>query len=494
MRVLFATSEIYPLIKTGGLADVAAGLSSALQQLNHEVTVILPAYLDVMEQLESVYEVAHLDEHCCGVERRVRILRAENASGVRLLLVDIPGLFDRAGNPYQDEDGNDWWDNGERFGLFSRVVAQVALNQVDLDWAPDVVHCNDWQTGLVPVFMRLFAAETMLRPRCVFTLHNLSYAGKFPYPLFAGLGLPDAWWNPAMLEFYGDFSMLKGGIVTAEHVATVSPTYAEEICTPAGGFGFEGILLQCAAQGKLSGILNGIDTQVWNPALDPYISYSYSVEKGRVAQKKRNKQHLLEKLAPQDGGVDMSAPLLGSIGRMVEQKGTDLLLEVIPALVEETDANFVILGSGMSIYEDGFTTLAQRYPQRVFVRIGYAEDLAHQIEAGADVFLMPSRFEPCGLNQMYSLAYGTPPIVHATGGLKDTVVDATPEMVASGEGTGFVMQQATTAELRRCVDHALELYRKPRTWQKLQKNAMLQDFGWQRSAAAYLEIYQDKQR
>jgi starch synthase len=479
-------------VKTGGLADVAAGLSSALQQLEHKVSVILPAYLDVMDQLDSVYEVAHIREYSCGIERRVRILRAESDSGVTLFLVDIPGLFDRPGNPYQDEQGNDWWDNGERFGVFSRVVARVALNRAGLDYTPDVVHCNDWQTGLVPGFMHLLSAEPAKVPRSVFTVHNLSYAGKFPYALFNGLGFPDAWWSPEMFEFYAEFSMLKAGLVCADYVTTVSPSYAEEICTPACGFGFEGVLQQCAAQGRLSGILNGIDTGVWNPARDPYIAYPYSVEKGRVAQKKRNKEHLLHALASEGVQANVKAPLLGSVGRMVEQKGADLLLEVIPLLVEETEANFVILGSGEHAYEERFLDLARRYPHRVFVRIGYAEDLAHQIEAGADIFLMPSRFEPCGLNQMYSLAYGTPPIVHATGGLKDTVVDTTPETLASEVSTGFVMSRATTVELRRCAECALELYRKPRTWQKLQKNAMRQDFGWQRSAREYLDIYQDR--
>ncbi|MCA1797129.1 MAG: glycogen/starch synthase [Geobacteraceae bacterium] len=328
-------------------------------------------------------------------------------------------------------------------------------------------------------------------PRSIFTIHNLSYAGKFAHSLFAGLALPDAWWNPEMLEFYGDLSMLKGGIIFSDHVTAVSPTYSAEICTPARGFGFEGMLQQRAAKGDLSGILNGIDTAVWNPARDPYIAYPYSVEKGRVAQKKRNKQHLLHAFAPAMAQIDMNAPLLGSVGRMVEQKGADLLLKSIPTLVAETNANFVILGSGERTYEEGFTALAQRYPERVFVRIGYAEDLAHQIEAGADMFLMPSRFEPCGLNQMYSLAYGTLPIVHATGGLRDTVVDASPEAIAAGSATGFVMQEATVAELNRCGKYALEVYHKPRTWQKLQRNAMLQDFGWQRSAAAYVDIYQD---
>lgn len=491
MRILLATSEIYPLIKTGGLADVTAGLSTALQQMGHEVRVILPAYLDVMEQHESLYEVAHVRVLSCGSERTVRILRTESDSGVNLLLVDIPGLFDRSGNPYQDAHGIDWWDNGERFGLFSRIVAQVALDQFDMEWKPEVVHCNDWQTGLVPVFMHLAEPGSTEMPRSVFTIHNLSYAGKFPYALFSGLGLPDALWHPDALEFYTSFSMLKGGIVYADHVTTVSPTYADEICTPEQGFGMEGILQQCAAQGRLSGVLNGIDTQVWNPARDTFIPYVYSAEKGRVAQKKRNKQHLLKRLAPSEE-TDIAAPLLGSIGRMVEQKGADLLAEVIPFLMDKTDVNFVILGSGERSFEQQFTALAQEYPHRVFVRIGYAEDLAHQIEAGADMFLMPSRFEPCGLNQMYSLAYGTPPVVHATGGLKDTVVPATPETLVDGSGNGFVMQNASVSELYKCVEYALELYRRPRTWQKLQKNGMLQDFSWLRSARAYLDIYQNQ--
>ncbi len=495
MRVLFATSEIYPLVKTGGLADVAAGLTIALQQQNHEVTVILPAYQEAMRHLDSVCELAHFSVNCCSNEYKVRLLRADSDSGVKLLLVDIPSLFDRPGNPYLAEDGTDWWDNGERFGLFSRIVAGVALDHFGLDWRPDVVHCNDWQTGLVCVFMRLLNAdaddvERSVTPKTVFTIHNLSYAGKFSHALFAGLGLPDAWWNPEMLEFYGAFSMLKGGIVYADHVTTVSPAYAAEICIPPHGFGFEGLLRECASQGRLSGILNGIDTQTWNPATDPYLPYPYSVHKGRVAQKERNKQHLLHRLAPADLKVDGSAPLLGFIGRMVEQKGIDLLIEAIPLLLDETNANVVILGSGQKNYEQQINDLAHLHPHRVFVYIGYSEELAHIIEAGADIFLMPSRFEPCGLNQMYSLAYGTLPIVHATGGLKDTVVDASSENIANGTATGFVMQNASMDELRRCSIKALELYLKPRTWQKVQKIAMLQDFGWQRSAASYLSIYQ----
>lgn len=304
MRVLFATSEIYPLVKTGGLADVAAGLSTALQQLDHDVTIALPAYQNVMHHLDSVCELARFCTYCCGTEYNVRLLRAASDSGATLLLVDIPGLFDRPGNPYLAEDGTDWWDNGERFGLFSRIVAGVAMNRYGLDWRPDVVHCNDWQTGLVPAFMRQFHAEASSSaeadatehstlPRTIFTIHNLAYAGKFSRTLFTGLGLPDAWWTPEMLEFYDTLSMLKGGIVCADHVTTVSPAYAAEICTLPHGFGFEGLLQQRAAQGRLNGILNGIDTQVWNPSCDRYIPYTYSVQKGRVAQKKRDRKSVV---------------------------------------------------------------------------------------------------------------------------------------------------------------------------------------------------------
>ena len=492
MRVLFATSEIYPLVKTGGLGDVAAGLSTALHELGHEVRVILPAYQAVKDQLGSVEELAQTTVWSCGVQRRVYIRCAEMASGVSVLLVDIPALFDRPGNPYQAEDGNDWWDNGERFGLFSRIVAQVALDQFALGWCPEVVHCNDWQTGLVPVFLRQFGAEAedvLPVPRTIFTIHNLSYAGRFPRSLYTDLGLPDFWWHHDKLEFYGDFSTLKGGMVFADQVTTVSPAYAEEICTSAHGFGFEGVLRQRALQGELSGILNGIDPAVWNPARDPYIAYPYSVKKGRVAQKKRNKQTLLETLAHEGVSVDYSAPLLGFIGRLVEQKGVDLLVQAIPVLLQETNANVAMLGSGLDIYEEEFVALAQLYPQRIFAHVGYSEELAHRIEAGADIFLMPSRFEPCGLNQLYSLAYGTPPIVHATGGLNDTVVDVNAESLADGSASGFVMQEPTVAELCRCAQYALELYHKPRTWQKLQKSGMLQDFGWQRSAAEYVDLY-----
>ncbi len=492
MKILFASSEIYPLIKTGGLADVSAGLTSALKSLHQDVTLIMPAYAAALEILGDLELVCTRQVNGCGRQRQLRLFRADTTgvaalSGCSLLLVDIEDLFARPGDPYRTAVGDDWPDNGERFGMFAQVVADVAMDRCDLDWKPDVVHSNDWQTGLVPALISLERRDQ--RPKTVFTIHNLSYGGYFPYALFEGLNLPQQWWHLGALEFYGSMSMLKGGIVFADYVTTVSPSYAAEICTIEYGFGLDAVLQQRRIQGRLLGVLNGIDPQVWSPQFDQYLPFNYSVQGGRVAQKKRNKQALLQHLGVDSSSAISASPLIGFIGRMVEQKGVDLMVQVIPKLVEETDACFVIVGSGSAKFEQQFAELAHDFPQRVFVTIGYSEELAHMIEAGADMFLMPSRFEPCGLNQMYSLAYGTPPIVHGTGGLKDTVVDTNAATLAAGTATGFVFNGLDARTLFLTVLRALAVYRQPRNWQSLQKNGMLQDFAWQRSAQTYLELY-----
>ncbi|MDY0189725.1 MAG: glycogen synthase GlgA [Desulfuromonas sp.] len=492
MKILFASSEIYPLIKTGGLADVSAGLTAALSALDQDVTLIMPAYAAVLATFSDLKLVGSKQVFGCGRERQLRLYRAncaeaEALSGCTLLLADVEDLFARPGNPYQTPAGDDWPDNGERFGLFAQVVADVAMDRCGLNWKPDVVHSNDWQTGLVPALLSLEHRDQ--RPKTIFTIHNLSYGGYFPYALFEGLNLPQHWWNLNALEFYGSMSMLKGGIVFADYVTTVSPSYAAEICTSAYGFGLDGALQQRRAQGRLLGILNGIDAQVWNPQIDQYLPYNYSVQNGRVAQKKRNKLALLQQLGVENPSGIAAAPLIGFIGRMVEQKGVDLILQIIPQLVAETDACLVIVGSGNAKFEQQFAALAQEFPQRLLVTLGYSEELAHMIEAGADMFLMPSRFEPCGLNQMYSLAYGTPPIVHGTGGLRDTVVDTSAATLAAGTATGFVFNGLDARTLLLTVKRALAVYRQPRSWQALQKNAMVQNFAWQRSAQTYLELY-----
>ncbi|MDG6777353.1 glycogen synthase GlgA [Thiomicrorhabdus sp. zzn3] len=504
MKILFATSEAHPLIKTGGLGDVSGSLPNALAALKHKVRLVLPAYQAVMKKLpeKSLKKVAAFSVSGCGRSFNARVLQLKAGAfddiQVPVWLIDIPELFDRPGNPYLAEDGHDWWDNGERFGVFSKVVAELAMDRCGLKWQPDVVHVNDWQTGLVSA---LLSVEPQ-RPKTVFTVHNMAYPGQFPKSLFDLLELPASLWHMDGVEFWGHFSMLKAGLIKSDWVTTVSPTYAKEICFPEFAYGFEGVLQMRKEQGRLVGILNGIDEHVWSPQHDELIVQNYSVKKGRVSGKLKNKRHLLEELSLVKGLPEseieqhisswMKAPLIGLVGRLVEQKGIDLVLQVLPELLDQTDANFVFVGSGNRLYEDALKQFSQNYPYRVWTYVGYSESLAHQVEAGADLFLMPSRFEPCGLNQMYSLAYGTPPIVHHTGGLADTVVNATDENLKQSLATGFVFYDPSRHALKSTLLHALHLFAKPRTWQKIQKTGMQQEFGWKASAKRYVKLYSEE--
>jgi len=505
MKILFATSEAHPLIKTGGLADVSGSLPNALADLKHKVRLVLPAYQSVMDKLpeKNAYKkVAEFSVSGCGRDYRVKILQVRVGAvvgvEVPIWLVDIPELFDRPGNPYLAADGSDWWDNGERFGVFSKVVTELAMNRVGIRWQPDVVHLNDWQTGLVPALLSLEASP----PKSIFTIHNMAYPGNFPKSLFEALDLPWSLWNKEGVEFWGHFSMLKAGLIKADWVTTVSPTYATQICHPELAYGFEGVLQDRAAEGRLMGILNGIDSQVWNPLTDDLIVKNYSVKKGRMAGKLANKEALLSDLCLYRGESEKKSgkrlancveqPLIGLVGRLVEQKGIDLVLEVIPELIEQSKANFIIVGTGDKFYENQIKQMAKRYPGRIWVFIGYSESLAHRVEAGADMFLMPSRFEPCGLNQMYSLTYGTLPIVHHTGGLADTVVNATEMNIKKGLATGFVFYDPSRHALKSTILHALHLFDKKRTWQKIQKTGMEQSFDWKASAKQYVSLFAEK--
>lgn len=486
MRILFATSEAHPLVKTGGLADVSGSLPGALARLGHEVQLILPAYQGVVEKY-PVYEVlSHFSVGGAGrmLEARVLAIWVPELEQ-KVWLVDIPELFDRPGNPYLGPDGQDWWDNGERFAVFARAVAEVAMNRAGLNWRADVVHANDWQTGLVPAFLR----EEVERPRTLFTIHNMAYAGYFPKSLFDSLWLPWQWWGEQGVEFYGQMSMLKAGIVYADAVTTVSPSYAREICTEEFAYGFAGIMRKTRDQGRLYGILNGIDEKFWNPASDPYLFENYSLGNGHVAGKKRNKQALLQHLGSANAEQAAHLPLLGFIGRLVTQKGIDLILQVLPRLLEQRRVNLVAVGSGAAHFEQALRQLAHDHPEHAFVHIGYSEALAHQVEASADIFLMPSRFEPCGLNQLYSLAYGTLPLVHHTGGLADTVVNASEENLAQKTATGFVLYDPSAHAMASTLEHALYLFSRPRTWQQIQRTAMEQSFTWEQSAQDYLAVY-----
>ncbi|OQX15934.1 MAG: starch synthase [Thiothrix lacustris] len=474
MKLLFVASEAYPLVKTGGLGDVAYSLPVALHQADVDVRLLLPGYRDVLRKLRGVRILGWLELQGSGQIHAVRILESQHADyPFPLWIVDCPTLFDRPGNPYLQPNGYDWADNAERYTVFARAAAELSRDALQLDWTPDVVHAHDWQTGLVPAFLDMLPQ----RPQRVFTIHNLAYGGHFSRADFTRLHLPSYWWSGEGAEFYGGFSMLKAGIVYADAVTTVSPTYAREICTPPFGYGMDG-LLQSRSY-KLYGILNGIDNNIWNPATDKYLPAHYSAAQ-ILPGKSLNKAALLQRFGVANPEAHMAAPLLGMVSRLVEQKGVDLVINAIPDLLAMTEARFVLIGAGHGYFEQRLRELAAQHPDRVFVFIGYDEQLAHLLEAGADMFLMPSRFEPCGLNQMYSLRYGTPPLVLHTGGLADTVVDGVD---------GFVFHEPLTSALKGTILRAIDCFYQPAVWQHFQTNGMKHAFGWDNSATEYLALY-----
>jgi len=382
LDILFCTSEAYPLIKTGGLGDVSGSLPRALRNLRNDVRMILPAYPEVLEKAGRLTAIARLT--LTGSSNPVEILKGRfPGSDIPLYLVDAPEYFRRPGNPYLREDGRDWPDNAARFAMFARAIVTLVTSRLDNGWQPEIVHCNDWQTGLVPPLL----SEHETRPATLFTIHNLAFQGLFPADTFTALELPDTLWSIDGLEFHNMLSFLKGGIANADWVTTVSPTYAQEICSSEFGYGLEGLLQYRSA--NLSGILNGIDTDTWNPATDPHIDRNYDIH---------TLQHkVFNKLALQrDFGlpVDSHPLLLGHIGRLVEQKGADLILDILDELLQYP-FQLIILGSGERTMERRLLDAAKRYPRQLAVHVGYDERIAHRIEAGTDCFLMPSRYEPC---------------------------------------------------------------------------------------------------
>ncbi len=477
-KILFAASEALPLIKTGGLADVAGSLPPALGALDLDVRLVLPAYPEAVERAIPLKTVATL--RISGIPEPVRILEQEKIDGkLHVYLIDAPSMFSRPGNPYTEASGRPWGDNAQRFTLFCRTIVRIALDQANLGWHPDVVHCNDWQTGLVPALL----AQEWDRPATIFTIHNLSYQGTFDLSTFVQLQLPDQLWSPEGVEFHDQLSFIKGGLVFADWLSTVSPTYAEEIRTAEFGYGLEGLLDH--RSDRLTGVLNGIDYQIWNPATDSSIKQTYDATSFNLKQ--------LNKLAlQQELGLDQDqeALLFGNIGRMVEQKGIDMIIEILPEMMQNEKVQIVILGSGEEQLEQALLKAAEDHPGQAVVKIGYDEELAHRIEAGCDCFLMPSRFEPCGLNQLFSLRYGTVPIVNRTGGLADTVTDLNPASMLDESATGFVFDNPDAASLLDTVNRAIEFYQRPGMWwEKLAIRGMLQDFSWDSSASHYLDIY-----
>jgi starch synthase len=476
LKVLFVASEMAPLIKTGGLADVAGGLPRALVQQGLDVHVLLPGYADLaISRPEFDLETGFIPPQGMG-DMQLRRLPADRV-GVPVWLLESPGFSDRAGNPYFDADGRDWADNAQRFNRLSRVAAHLAAGRAGLDWRPDIVHANDWQTGLTPVWMML---ERVDRP-VLFTIHNLQYRGDFDAGVLPELGLPFWLHHPDALEFHGRVALIKGGLVFADAISTVSPTYAEEIQTPGLGEGLDGLLRHRRAM--LHGVLNGIDTAAWDPAADDHLPARYTAD--RLAGKAEIKQALQAEMGLESRD---DVPLLGFIARLVPQKGIDLILDILPELMA-LPVQLVFLGSGMADMEHRLRQACASVPGQAACRIGFDEGLAHRIEAGADLFLMPSRFEPCGLNQLYSLRYGTPPIVHRCGGLADSVVDTDDASLATGTATGFQFAPATSMALLDAVRRALMRYNDKETWRKIVQAAMAQDFSWAHSARRYREIY-----
>lgn len=475
-KILFATSEVYPLIKTGGLADVAASLPRALLKLGQDVRILLPAYASVLEKAKSVgiKEVARME-----VDGYSILLKQTRLPGTKVVvwLVDVPELFGRDGNPYCGPDGNDWNDNHKRFYVFAKAAEFIAMDTANLNWQPTVVHCNDWQTGLIPPLLSLHPD----RPATVFTIHNLAYGGLFSYQAFCELNLPAAFWHHERLEFYGHLSFIKGGLAFADFITTVSPSYAREIQTPEFGYGLDGLIRYRAD--AITGILNGIDTDEWNPGTDPHLACNYN--RRTVHNKIKNKLALQAELGL---SVSTDTPLIGFVGRLVDQKGLDLILEQMNRFLN-LDCQLAILGSGFAHYEQALKNISSQYPEKIAVTLGYNEAFAHRIEASSDMFLMPSIFEPCGLNQMYSLRYGTLPIVHAVGGLRDTVFEHITEN-PDEQANGFVFSEATAHALHSTIERAISLFKQKDRWKQLQLNAMSKDFSWDVSAKEYMMVYE----
>ncbi|HHB91880.1 MAG TPA: glycogen synthase GlgA [Thioploca sp.] len=475
LRVLFVTSEAYPLVKTGGLGDVCYALPNALRQLDVDVRLLLPGYSEVLERL-SLVEV-HDSINVYPLLEPIRLLVGIMPGEITpVYVIDCPSLYQRDGGPYQDITGKDWDDNAVRFGVLSKIAALFGEHR--FLFKPQIIHCNDWQTAITPAWL---AFSDQAHAKTIMSVHNMAYQGIFEAETVGRIGLPPESFNMFGLEFYGKLSFLKAGIYYANQITTVSPNYAKDIQTPNYGCGLNTLLTE--RQYKLTGILNGIDSKVWNPETDIYLNRNYSVR--NISAKVRNTQALRNKL---NLANSKQVPLIGMITRLTEQKGIDLVIPIIPMLIK-TGVQIAILGSGDKTLEMHLQRLEARYPKQVSVTIGYDEQLSHKIEAGANMFLMPSKFEPCGLNQMYSMSYGTIPIVRRTGGLADTVTDATPENIQNKIATGFIFERSNANELLHCIERAVKIFHNKEIWKQLQITGMTRDFSWQKSAKQYISLY-----
>lgn len=479
MRVLQVSAEIFPLLKTGGLADVAGALPAALAAAGEDVRVLLPGFPAILSGVAGLVPVAGLRAPW-GEAARLLHGRIPALGQLPAYVLDAPALYDRPGNPYEDAEHRPYADSHRRFALLGWAAAQLARG-ADPHWAPELVHAHDWHAGLAPAYLAYLPGQPA---RSVFTVHNLAYQGRFGPDVFAGLGLPSSAFQVNGLEFHGDVSFMKAGLYFADRITTVSPSYAREIQTPAQGQGLDGLLRGRA--GVLDGILNGVDDRVWDPATDTLLPHRYRMPEGRrMAGKALCKACLQHALGLE---VRADAPLFVLVSRLTEQKGLHLVLDGLDALLAR-GGQLALLGSGDAALEDAFRQRAAAAPRRVAATFGYDEALAHRLFAGGDVTLVPSMFEPCGLTQMYGLRYGALPLVHRVGGLADTVTDCTLEDLAEGTANGFVFDGFTARDFGRALRRAFALFARPADWRRVRATGMRRPAGWAEPAQRYIEVY-----
>jgi starch synthase len=486
LNVLFISSEVEPFAKTGGLADVSGALPQVISALDHEVRVILPRYGVINERKANLHEMIRLKDIRIPVGQKEypaslkSSFLGEDHSKVQVYFVDNTQLFGRHGLYVHPETKKDYEDNDIRFTFFCRSVFEVLKR---LGWRPDIIHCNDWPTGLVPAYLKtMYRDDPFYRDtRSVFTIHNMAYQGIFPAASFAQTLLPPEYFSDKGVEAYGNLNFIKAGLVFADAITTVSEKYAEEIHTSEEyGCGLQGLLEH--RKRDLTGILNGIDYSVWDPSVDTHIPVHYDAR--TLDLKLENKRALLKRM-----GLPFheNTPVIGIISRLADQKGFDLIGEAMDELMK-LNLQLVVLGTGEKKYHDLFEKAVRKHPQKIAAELGFNDELAHWIEAGSDMFLMPSRYEPCGLNQIYSLRYGTVPVVRATGGLDDTIIEHQP---STGEGTGFKFVEYSTSEMLKTLHRALHVFADQPVWKRLMRNGMAKDFSWEASAKKYVQLYRN---